>query len=70
VPREALKREAACFLRPDFDGLNGANDFDCDIALNSSNWRNLPLSLFSYNPLDLDDRPAMPVIDRRILRRS
>ena len=37
VPREVPKREAACFLRPNFEGLNGTNDFDRHIALNSSN---------------------------------
>ena len=42
---------------------DGPNDLHCYITLNSSNWRDLPFSFLAYDPLDLNDRAAMPAID-------
>ena len=40
------------------------------IALNSSNWRDLPFFLLAHNPLDLHNRAAMPAIESCIVRRG
>ena len=70
VTREALKREAARFLCPDWLASDGTNDLNRRITLDPSNWRDFPFSLLAHNPLDLNDRAPMPAIDSRILRRG
>src|SRR5262249_44103192 len=63
-------RKVAHFLFLDCRGSDGPNDLYCRIALNSSNWRNLPRSFLAYNSFDLHDGTAMPAIDSRIFRRG